>query len=69
MRETVVQDFLEASPYYDMSGIPVNTYKNKAPFTGKIISTKRVVGAKVRSVLFGSYVGRIFYQAFQDAKY
>merc|ERR1712054_43036 len=38
------QDFLEASPYYDMSGIPVNTYKNKAPFTGKIISTKRVVG-------------------------
>merc|ERR1712054_499920 len=40
------QDFLEASPYHDMSGIPVNTYKNKAPFTGKIISTKRVVGAK-----------------------
>jgi len=40
------QDFLEASPYYDMSGIPVNTYKNKSPFTSKIISTKRVVGAK-----------------------
>merc|ERR1711988_582441 len=23
-----VQDFLEATPYYDMSGIPINTYKN-----------------------------------------
>merc|ERR1712153_126961 len=40
------QDFLEASPYYDMSGIPVNTYKNKAPFTSKVVSTKRIVGAK-----------------------
>jgi len=39
------QDFLEAEPYWDQSNIPVNTYKNKAPFTGKIISVKRIVGA------------------------
>ena len=39
------QDFLEAEPYWDQSTIPVNTYKNKSPFTGKIVSTKRIVGA------------------------
>jgi len=39
------QDFLEASPFWDQSNIPINTYKNKAPFTGKIISVKRIVGA------------------------
>merc|ERR1719324_56368 len=39
------QDFLEADPYYDMSGIPNNTYKPKEPFLGKIISCKRIVGA------------------------
>merc|ERR1719197_1016534 len=38
------QDFLEADPYWDMSGIPLNTYKNKEPFTGKIVSCKRIVG-------------------------
>jgi ferredoxin--NADP+ reductase len=38
------QDFLEASPYYDQSGVPVNTYKNKAPFVSKVVSTKRIVG-------------------------
>jgi ferredoxin--NADP+ reductase len=38
------QDFLEASPYWDQSGIPLNTYKNKAPFTGKVLSCKRIVG-------------------------
>jgi len=38
------QDFLEAEPYYDQSTIPVNTFKNKAPFTGKVVSTKRIVG-------------------------
>jgi ferredoxin--NADP+ reductase len=32
------QDFLEAEPYYDQSTVPVNVYKNKAPFTGKIVS-------------------------------
>ncbi|KAL3937155.1 MAG: hypothetical protein SGBAC_007661, partial [Bacillariaceae sp.] len=40
------QDFLEASPYYDQSTVPVNTHKNKAPFTGKVVSTKRIVGPK-----------------------
>ena len=40
------QDFLESEPYYDQSNIPVNTYKNKAPFTGKVVSTKRIVGPK-----------------------
>merc|ERR1719460_1367428 len=35
------QDFLEASPYTDQSGVPVNTYKNKSPHTGKVVSTKR----------------------------
>jgi len=38
------QDFLEASPYYDMSNIPVNTYKAKTPFMGKVKSVKRIVG-------------------------
>jgi ferredoxin--NADP+ reductase len=38
------QDFLEASPYYDQSGIPINTFKAKAPFTAKVVSTKRIVG-------------------------
>ena len=40
------QNFLEAKPYYDQSAVPVNTYKNKAPFTGKVVSTKRIVGPK-----------------------
>lgn len=40
------QDFLEASPYHDQSTVPVNTYKNKAPFSGKVVSTKRIVGPK-----------------------
>jgi len=39
------QDFLEADPYHDMSGIPLNTYKNKEPHIGKVISCKRIVGA------------------------
>jgi ferredoxin--NADP+ reductase len=38
------QDFLEASPYWDQSDIPINTYKNKAPFTSKVVSVKRIVG-------------------------
>mmetsp|Transcript_25582 Transcript_25582/g.82844 ORF Transcript_25582/g.82844 Transcript_25582/m.82844 type:complete len:339 (+) Transcript_25582:2-1018(+) len=38
------QDFLEASPYWDQSSIPLNTYKNKSPFTAKVISCKRIVG-------------------------
>ncbi len=39
------QDFLEADPYYDMSNIPMQTYKAKEPYVGKIISVKRIVGA------------------------
>eukprot|EP00986_Skeletonema_menzelii_P014389 scaffold9508_cov169-Skeletonema_menzelii.AAC.9 len=38
------QDFLEYTPYHDHSQVKVNTYKNKAPFTGKVVSTKRIVG-------------------------
>jgi len=38
------QDFLEATPYWDQSTVPVNVWKNKAPFTGKVVSTKRIVG-------------------------
>jgi ferredoxin--NADP+ reductase len=38
------QDFLEANPFWDQSNIPLNTYKNKSPFIGKVISTKRIVG-------------------------
>ena len=40
------QNFLEADPYWDQSTIPINTFKNKAPFTSKVISTKRIVGAQ-----------------------
>jgi ferredoxin--NADP+ reductase len=40
------QDFLEADPYWDQSSVPVNVHKNKAPFTGKVVSTKRIVGPK-----------------------
>merc|ERR1711907_362138 len=39
------QDFLEASPYHDMSNIPINTYKNKSPHVGKVVSVERIVGA------------------------
>ena len=40
------QNFLEADPYWDQSNVPVNVYKNKEPFTGKVVSTKRIVGPK-----------------------
>jgi len=40
------QDFLEYSPYTDQSQVPVNTWKNKNPYTGKVVSTKRIVGPK-----------------------
>jgi ferredoxin--NADP+ reductase len=40
------QDFLEAEPYWDQSTVPTNTYKNKTPYTGKVVSTKRIVGPK-----------------------
>jgi len=38
------QDFLEADPYFDQKNIPLNTYKNKSPFTSKVVSCKRIVG-------------------------
>jgi len=44
--EEAKQDFLEASPYWDQSSVPTNTFKNKAPFAGKVVSTKRIVGPK-----------------------
>jgi len=40
------QDFLEAEPFWDQKTVPTNTFKIKAPFTGKVISTKRIVGPK-----------------------
>jgi ferredoxin--NADP+ reductase len=43
-KKEIKQDFLEAEPYWDQSSVPVNVYKNKAPFTGKVVSTKRIVG-------------------------
>jgi ferredoxin--NADP+ reductase len=39
-------NFLEAKPYWDQSAVPVNTYKNAAPFIGKVVSTRRIVGPK-----------------------
>ena len=36
---------LEAEPYYDMSNIPMQTYKAKEPYVGKVVSVKRIVGA------------------------
>ena len=40
------QDFLEAKPYYDQSNVPVNTFKAKTPYVGKVTSVKRIVGPK-----------------------
>jgi ferredoxin--NADP+ reductase len=40
------QAFLEASPYSDQSNVPVNTFKAKAPYMGKVVSVKRIVGPK-----------------------
>merc|ERR1719453_1623583 len=38
-------NFLEADPYYDNSNLPMQLFKAKEPLVGKIISTKRIVGA------------------------
>merc|ERR1712176_1186983 len=38
------QDFLEASPYWDQATVPANTWKNKSPYTAKVVSCKRIVG-------------------------
>ncbi|GAB5367908.1 hypothetical protein AAMO2058_001272400 [Amorphochlora amoebiformis] len=37
-------DFLEATPYYDQSELPINTFKKKAPLTTTIQSVTRLVG-------------------------
>ena len=37
---------LEFDPYHDQSSLPLNTFKQKAPHTGKIVSVKRIVGPK-----------------------
>ena len=36
---------LEVEPYYDISNLPLNTYKAKNPLQGSIASVKRIVGA------------------------
>jgi hypothetical protein len=36
--------FLEASPYWDQSNIPLNLAKQKNPFVGKIVSAQSIVG-------------------------
>jgi len=42
--QIAAEDFLEAEPYYNQKNVPVNTFKVKTPFTGKVVSTKRIVG-------------------------
>jgi len=42
--QIAAEDFLEAEPYYSIDTVPTNTYKNKTPFAGKVVSTKRIVG-------------------------
>merc|ERR1719199_1164347 len=37
---------LDAKESPPVLAVPVNVYKNKAPFTGKVVSTKRIVGPK-----------------------
>jgi len=41
-----VPSHLEFEPYFDISTMPLNTFKNKAPHTGTIVSAKRIVGDK-----------------------
>jgi len=42
--QIAAQDFLEAEPYYSQKTVPTNTFKIKTPYSGKVISTKRIVG-------------------------
>mmetsp|Transcript_8984 Transcript_8984/g.8872 ORF Transcript_8984/g.8872 Transcript_8984/m.8872 type:complete len:371 (-) Transcript_8984:149-1261(-) len=39
-----VQDFLEADPYWEQKDIPMQLFKAKEPFVGKVVSVKRIVG-------------------------
>jgi ferredoxin--NADP+ reductase len=44
--EVAVPSHLEFEPYHDIvKNLPLNTYKNKAPLLGSLISAKRIVGA------------------------
>jgi hypothetical protein len=38
------QDFLEADPHWEQKDIPMQLFKAKEPFVGKVVSVKRVVG-------------------------
>jgi hypothetical protein len=38
------QDYLEADPYWEQKDIPMQLFKAKEPFVGKVVSVKRVVG-------------------------
>merc|ERR1719238_2474654 len=38
------QSFLEYEPYADKSKIPINTFKNAAPYVGKILSVEKISG-------------------------
>ena len=40
----LAQNFLEFEPYHDMSTMPINTFKNAAPFEGKIVSVEKISG-------------------------
>ena len=40
----LAQNFLEFEPYHDMSTMPLNTFKNAAPFEGKIVSVEKISG-------------------------
>lgn len=40
------QGFLEFDPYFDKTNLPKNTFKAKAPFVAKVISTKKISGPK-----------------------
>jgi len=42
--QIAAQDFLEAEPYFSQKTVPTNTFKIKTPYSGKVISTKRIVG-------------------------
>ena len=37
---------MEYTPYYDHSNVKVNSFKGKTPFTGQVVSQKRIVGPK-----------------------
>jgi hypothetical protein len=63
----VIQDsfpslFLEASPYFDTTNIPTNTFKAKEPLLGKIASVKRIVGPKASGEICHITIGLFTYE-------